>query len=527
MSTSKTLCLGNNDSNTDYLVSKLAQEHGSVNHGLVDNSNFTPELSGYYHTTVVDIPWGELFNLAQRFDTVIMLDQPQEEWTHWKCLAATYKFMVELEKTKSSVIFRNNQNAKKFIYWTELLTEKNKSFCIYPWINMFTENQNLKLCSRAESVVTTLEKFSDWEKNSDYTDIRQKMLAGELIPEHCRVCYEYEKVGIESYRQFESMDWITQLNISSIEDLKDIKHPHYYEVHGGNNCNIKCRGCVPEWSKPIGLEEEKFNIVRPPKNKQTIININPEYDTALSKKRHSHEFITLSTEHIDIDSLTCNSTVYFQGGEPTIMPEVADFLTRCIEKNKTDFNLSMCTNGVKLSSEFVDLVNQFSHVNFSFSIDGFDRVNDYWRSGSTWSKVVSNAHLLESMGHSISINTVPGIYNVTNLHLLFEFLDREFPFTTVYLQLNYIYWQSAFNHPDTEKVLESLEKCMKTSMYRSNGKSCKSGIDGLYQYYSNNPTFDVDGLKKFFEYNDQLDRARGVKLVDYIPELEACRKFIL
>jgi hypothetical protein len=110
---------------------------------------------------------------------------------------------------------------------------------------------------------------------------------------------------------------------------------------------------------------------------------------------------------------------------------------------------------------------------------------------------------------------------------LFEFLDREFPFTAVYLQLNYIAWQSAFNHPDTGAVLESLKKCQNTSIYRSNGKSCKSGIDSLYQHYSSAPVFNLDHLRMFFNYNDQLDRARGVKLADYIPELEACRKYII
>jgi sulfatase maturation enzyme AslB (radical SAM superfamily) len=235
----------------------------------------------------------------------------------------------------------------------------------------------------------------------------------------------------------------------------------------------------------------------------------------------------MSTDHINIDLLDSQSTVYFQGGEPTIMPEVADFLKQCIEKNKTDFNLTMCTNGVKISQKFVDLVNQFSNVNFSFSIDGYGKINDYWRSGSEWNRVIDNAHMLESLGHNISINTVPGIYNVTNLHLLFEFLDKEFPFTAVYLQLNYIDWQSAFNHPDTNAVLDSLKKCQNTSMYRSNGKSCKSGIDGLYQHYNSNPVFNVEHLRMFFDYNDQLDRARNVKLADYIPELEACRKYIL
>jgi pyruvate-formate lyase-activating enzyme len=502
----KILCLGNNDINTDHLVKKLAQEHNSINHGLVTDSDFVPLLSGYYHTTVVDIPWGKLFDVAKRFDTVVMLDQPQAEWTHWKCLQATYKFMVELEKTGHQVVFRDNQNSKKFSYWTELLTE-NKSFCAYAWVEMFNTNQNLHLCSRSSPVVTPIKDLGSWDQNPEYTAIREKMIAGESLPNHCEVCYNYEKLNIESYRQFESLDWVSQLDISSIEELKTIKHPYYYEFHVGNKCNIKCRGCDPVHSEPIGIEAKKFNIIPP--------------------TPHSWEAYSASTDHVNIDLLDSRSTVYFQGGEPTIMPEVIDFLKQCIKKNKTDFNLTMCTNGVKLTPKFLDVLKHFSKVSFSFSIDGFDKVNDYWRSGSQWNKVIENAHYLESLGYKININTVPGIYNVTNLHLLFEFLDREFPFTTMYLQLNYNKWQSAFNHPDVTMVIDSLEKCMNTSMYRSNGKSCKSSIDGLHKYYTNDPVFSATDLRAFFDYNDQLDRVRGVKLADYIPELEACRKYIL
>ena len=235
---------------------------------------------------------------------------------------------------------------------------------------------------------------------------------------------------------------------------------------------------------------------------------------------------TGSIDQINIDTLDEKSTVYFQGGEPTIMPEVLEFMTRCIEKNKTDFSLTMTTNGVALPTKFLNLISKFSKTNFSFSIDGFGTINDYWRSGSKWDKVIANAKLLQSQGHSISINTVPGLYNVTNLHLLFEFLDREFPFTAVYLQINYLKWQSAFNHPNKELVVDSMRQCMNTSTYCSNGKSCKTAIDSIYNHYSNNPTCDLDDLRAFFDYNDQLDQARGVRLADYIPELEAARDLL-
>lgn len=501
------LFLGNNDESTDHQVSDLAQRDSTVNYGLVTDLNFVPKNSGYYHTSVMDIAWGDLVKVSQKFGTVVMLDQPQGEWSHWKCFQATFKLMQKLQELGQNTVFRANKNVKKLEYWSNLVFKENKSFCIYPWINYHQKGKNLHLCSRSRPAVTTVDKMQSWRSDPDYDQIRNKMLKGELLPEHCATCYNrYEKQGVESYRQFETLDWVANLDLDSVDDLAHIQYPHFYEVHAGNHCNIKCRGCQPAFSAPIGHEIKKFNIKTPVPVKWKIN--------------------ASSIDRINIDTLHKKTSVYFQGGEPTIMPEVLDFLKQCIAQNKTDFFLTMCTNGVKISEEFLQVISNFSNTNFSFSIDGYSQINDYWRSGSRWSKVIDNLRLLQSQGHSISINTVPGIYNVTNLHLLFEFLDRELPFTAVYMQLNYLPWQSAFNHPLKEQVLESMRKCMQTSIYHSNGKSCKSSIDSIYAHYSNNPECNLKDLKDFFDYNDQLDRARGTKLADYIPELEQARTYI-
>jgi pyruvate-formate lyase-activating enzyme len=502
----RVLVLGSNDESTDQQTSKLAEQHNTINHGLVLDCEFDPTTPGYYHTTVVDIPWGNLLVLAQKFDSIVMLDQPQNLWSHWKCLQATFKLMGKLEEAGKHTVYRDNKNVKKILYWSDLVYKQNKSFCIYPWINFFDDGKKLKLCARDTGEVTATEHFQDWATDPNYTQIRNSMLQGDKLPAHCSTCYLYEDKGIESYRQFETMDWAIQLDLESVEDLAQVQKPHFYEIHTGNHCNIKCRGCQPSYSEPIGKEIKKFKIV-------------PPSELAWTPG-------AASIDRIDIDNLDNKSSVYFQGGEPTIMPEVLDFMKRCIAKNQTDFNLTMCTNGVKFSDEFLETVSHFPNTNFSFSIDGFEKINDYWRSGSQWAKIIANAHMIQSQGHSVSINTVPGIYNVTNLHLLFEFLDREFPFTAIYLQINYLPWQSAFNHPLKHLVIESMLKCMKTSVYHSNGKSCKSGIDSIYNHYTNNPHCDLKDLKDFFDYNDQLDRVRGTKLADFIPELEAARTFI-
>lgn len=503
---STVLFLGNNDESTDHRVTELANQYQSINCGLITDPRFTPDKFGYFHTTIVDIPFGQLLDLAQRFDLIVMLDQPQSQWSHWKCLSATFKLMVQLEELNKATIFRENKNAKKIQYWIDLVYKKNKSFCIYPWINYNDTGDKLTLCSRDGKGVVPANQLQNWATDPEFSLIRQKMLDGVLLPEHCKTCYHYEDLGIESYRQFETLDWVSQIDIDTVDDLKNITKPYYYEMLLGNHCNIKCRGCQPAFSEPIGKEIKKFNIVPPQE-----LNWTPSQP---------------SIDSIDIDNLDEKSTVYFQGGEPSIMPEVLEFMSRCIEKNKTDFLLTMCTNGVKFSDKFLNLISNFKNTNFSFSIDGFDQINDYWRSGSNWNKVIANARLLQSMGHFISINCVPGIYNVTNLHLLLEFLDREFPFTAIYMQINYLKWQSAFNHPNNELVVESMRKCMNTSVYHSNGKSCKTAIDSIYNHYIKNPKCNIDDLRDFFSYNDQLDRARGVKLSDYIPDLEAGRALI-
>jgi pyruvate-formate lyase-activating enzyme len=499
----KILCLGNNDADTDIRTSQLAITNQTINHGLIVDAGFTPSQSGYYHTSLLDIPSGVIPRLAQHFDTVILLDQPVSQWSHWKPLLTCYKVMIELENLGIHTVYRENENIKKYQTFDQFLKE-NKSFCIYPWINLCEESGHLTVCARSKAKITTIEELTDWQTDLNYQLIRQSMLEGKQLPKHCSVCYDYEAKDIESYRQFETKEWIGQLDLNSLEDLNNITHPYYYEIRLSNKCNLMCRGCKPEWSHLIDQEYKKFNITYP--------------------YGQSWEYSNL--DRINIATLNKKSRVYLTGGEPTIMAEVLDFMRQCIDQGRTDFDFSLTTNGQKISPRFLELADHFTNMNFAFSLDGYGQVNNYWRWGSEWNTVINNARLLANRGHNININTVPGIYNVTNLHLLFEFLDQEFPFVRMYLQLNYNGIQSAFNHPNNELVLESMKRCQQTNIYKADGKSTKSGIDTLHDYYSANPTCDLTSLKGFFEYNDQLDRARNVQLANYIPELEACRSLI-
>lgn len=498
----KVLCLGTNNENTDLQTTELANQNSTVNHGLINNVDNVPREFGFYHTTVIDLTEGAIYQLSKYFDSIILLDQPVDQWSNWKLLLISYKLVKSLESQGKTTIYRDNKNVQSFLFFEDHIKD-NQSFCIHPWITFYEKDGHLKLCPRSTK---SIEKTKNvvWQTNANYQTIRKKMLAGERLPDYCKVCYDYENRGIESYRQYETREWLAKLDIKDLKDLDNITNPYFYDLKLDNKCNIMCRSCDPISSHLIERESKEYNIVYP-----------------FFKK---HKFTNY--RQVDISSLGKYSRVYFMGGEPTISPEVYAFMRDCIEQNKTNFEFCIGTNGVKFSDTFIELADHFSNMHFSFSLDGYKQINDYWRHGSKWDDIIKNMHLVKTRGHTISSNTVPGIYNVTNLHLLFEFLDQEFPGISMYLQLNYFESQSAFNHPNSKMVVESMQRCMKTDLYYADGKSTRSGIDAIYQYYSNNPACNLENLKKFFDHNDRLDEIRNIRLSDYIPELEACRSLL-
>lgn len=499
----KTLIIGNNDETTDQIAQQLADQSSTTNHGLILDKNFIPTESGFYHTSVADMAFGQIISIAEHFDKIVLSDQPVDQWSHHRIFLQSYKLMLELDTQGYNTEYLDNENTQNNLFFEELF-KTNPSFCMFPWITIHPKNNKYYPCSRFTKPVTNLDQIKDFSTDPILNQLRQKMLAGEKIP-GCKVCYHYEEKGIESYRQFESKDWISQIGITSLEDLKKISKPYYYEVFVNNTCNIMCRSCTPEWSHLIGKEAVDHGIIASDYQiRQTLSSI----------------------DVIDIETLEKKSRVYLHGGEPTIIRDVYVFLEKCIAQGKTDFQLAFCTNGQRLNKKFLQVLSHFSNTHLSFSIDGYDKINDYWRHGSSWQNVVSNMKLVESMGCKTSFNTVPGIYNVTNLHLLLEFADEYFPHSTFYMQINNRGSQSVFNHPNAELVCDSMERCKQTKVYYSDGKSNKTCIDSIYNHYSNSPQCNLDLLKQFFDENDRLDKIRNIYLRDYIPELEQCRALL-
>jgi sulfatase maturation enzyme AslB (radical SAM superfamily) len=380
--------------------------------------------------------------------------------------------------------------------------KKNKAFCIMPFIHIHVSEKNdLKLCCLAQDDVK-LKPYTDefdFVADPDFQEIRTKLLAGERIP-HCQNCYTYEDGGAESSRIRDTKEWIKKLNIESVEQL--VPELVYYDIRNDNLCNLSCRMCNPQFSSQLVKEYKALGWFWD-EDEPRSFGFNNVVDMATVKK------------------------IYVAGGEPSLMPEFRKFLKRAIEAGRTDIEIRMSTNATNLNREYCELLGHFPNLDIICSIDGYDQVNKYIRWPADWATITENIHELCKITPRVAFNVTVSIWNIARLNELIRFFDANFERPVILLnQVMHPPWQRFEAFPDKAKALADLERIKMTKSYRTDryaGLRAKVDyfIKGVYESEVN-----LDDLKKFFEYNDALDNSRGVKLADYIPELEAARSLL-
>lgn len=508
----RVLCLADNTS-TDAVGTKLAIDF-SVNNNLpfrgsIHTAEENTLLYGCYLAGPHTLQQKNIINFSKYFDKVVLLDQKQEQYSHNRIFLAMWKLVKDMKEIGIDVQILNEENMRYLDKWEEIF-EKNQSICVNAWILMHDGMDGYtNLCGRNWNRIKKRDKIVDWQNDKDYTRIRNDMLRGKKIS-GCEECYKFEIKGMRDMRWTDSFEWITRLKLKNIDELKQIKNPRYAEIRPSNKCNLMCRQCRPNWSHLIdkevkSIDDPKFQKIALKQNREVLNNS--------------------SFDKLDLDKL---ERIYIAGGEPTVMPEVYEFLRRCVKEDNTNFEMNINTNAVKISEKLFDLFSKFKKLWFTCSIDGPPKVNEYarWRTDSRLQ--ISNIHRLRKGGAGIHFISVVSIYNVHVLGDTMEFFDREFPYATV--QLNKAGYKQdlldPFNHPNQKMVLKSLTKARNTKCYYHQERGSKPIVDSLIDHYTNHHSVDLKKLSNFFYYNDTLDKHRGSSLSEYIPELEECRKLI-
>lgn len=498
----KILCIGNNTEDTDTRSKKFATGRGLPCHGLLSElqHQITQEnyrRDGVYHTSVYDIEFDRLIGLANDFDLVVMLNQPRDTWSHPDAFLITIKLMQNLSVTTT---FLDQSYQQHVSYWEDLV-KNNASFCIFPFIEILAQDGYTRTCCRSSQPISPIQGL-DFANDKNYQHIRQNMLNGHRLPQHCQVCYDSEARNIPSARQLETVEWANRLGLESVNDLEDIHNPVYFEVRASNRCNLQCRMCEPSSSHKIFAEYQKLNLI--------------DRSTAKQVKKQIYSGFDI----VDFSNL---KKLYVAGGEPTVMPEFYTFLQTCVDIGATDFEIVVNTNGTSIPRKLKKYLEYFSNLQFIFSIDGLDQINHYIRWPSDWSKIMSNWQYLLAHRHKVMVNTTMSIYNADNLHLLYEFIDKMYPNTVAHLQMvNDPDYLSPLLHPDRSAVLHSLADLSQTQTCRNNPVMSDT-VNAYVNLMQHAPLPTSLQLGKFFEFNDTLDQSRRVRCHDYLPNLQRFR----
>ncbi len=221
--------------------------------------------------------------------------------------------------------------------------------------------------------------------------------------EHCRDCFYFEELGLESWRQSENKSWGHHLEAAL---AGEIKTPKSVAIRISNLCNFSCRMCKPSASTGWFSDAKFLN----PKGNYQRVESTPQNTSILEQLE---PFID-GLEHIQ-----------FVGGEPLMEKDHYLILETMLKRNPNieityDTNLSFLGLG---KWDVLELWKGFKKINLSGSIDGFGPKGEYIRKGLEWSRFLENWNRVRSELSNVQMmmTFTLSIYNM--LHVL-DFIDE-------------------------------------------------------------------------------------------------------
>lgn len=253
--------------------------------------------------------------------------------------------------------------------------------CIYPWINLVVLNDGeIKPCCLYRESITGSPHIQDYSivdiYNSKYMqDLRQQFRDGQR-PTGCASCWANETADITSMRQaakfkFKEL-WFdidytqdSQCNLQAL-DLKL-----------GNECNLSCRICMPEFSSTIADIDLSHNLI----SIERYNNIKSKTTWGQQIEFYNQfESVAANLKYLDI-----------YGGEPLMIRRHYDFLRNLIGMGiASDISIDYNSNGTIYSDSFFEIWQHFKQVKISFSIDNTGPQFELERNGAVWERVQDN-----------------------------------------------------------------------------------------------------------------------------------------
>ena len=206
-------------------------------------------------------------------------------------------------------------------------------------------------------------------------------------------------------------------------------------------------------------------------------------------------------------------------------------LEKCVELNlNEDIDLVFNSNMTNIQPRFLDLIAKFKSVLMCLSVDGYNKTNEYIRSGSTWSVVDKHIkdYATSDVVGNLLFSPVVQIYNILDITDLIDYAERihaetgrriEFSF----LLNNYPRCLDIRNLPKDirQEAIKRIENWLATSKYFKDDERNLATLQGIINALGDDQVNDdaEEQMQLFKQYTELLDNKRDQSLEQSAPDL--------
>ncbi len=299
------------------------------------------------------------------------------------------------------------------MFFLLLLIKRNYKYKMDPKIcayalghlNHHIQNNRISACYRC---VTKLGDYktqvlSDIFNSPAATRHRKTLMSGKW-PSGCKSCKEFEEAGLLSTRLEGLKHPELGLNLDDYDhNTGKISHIKSIEIRFGNECNLACRHCSPNFSS-----KWESLLKQHPTEWQPLLGREPEI---VSKNNtHPNYFNDILTNLVP--QLT---HIAFSGGETLFQQQHYDFINAIPAEHASHIQLLYVTNGTITEYKqykVFDIWKKFKSVNIVVSTDGvLDRFN-YFRQGANWITVEKNMKIFKDAGFNVYTEITCSVYQM-------------------------------------------------------------------------------------------------------------------
>jgi radical SAM protein with 4Fe4S-binding SPASM domain len=268
-----------------------------------------------------------------------------------------------------------------------------KNFCVLPWTGLYIQpDGEVRNCAIVKEAIGNINdnSINDIVLGKINQDIKEEMLS-DSFPKQCSHCHTLEQMQPNSLSQVSNRVWyLKALRNTDLELFDDAKNYNLkqLDLRWRNTCNFACVYCGPDLSSAWASE----------------VNEPQHIDETALKNSIEYIYNNLSTvEH-----------VYLAGGEPLLIKENLELLTRILKINP-DIELRINSNLSIINNNIYNLLKQFKNVQWTISVDSVGAEFEYTRYGGNWQVFLDNLVQLSKDFEKINFNLVWFILNASSI----------------------------------------------------------------------------------------------------------------